>query len=125
MRGRWAAKNNPRDYGVARSFGAGLRDWRTLLGTLLLIRWIAIYPVDSVIQLLNYWGLEQVVQKVDNVACSAGVFWVGVFYDVAAIFDFMTEEDWGESSLWEFQHGAFASKDIRGPDENAFTAGYG
>ena len=37
----------------------------------------------------------------------------------------MTEEDWGESSLWEFQHGAFASKDIRGPDENAFTAGYG
>ena len=37
----------------------------------------------------------------------------------------MTEEDWGESSLWEFHHGAFASKDIRGPDENAFTAGYG
>ena len=24
-------KNNPRDYGIARNFGSGLRDWRTLL----------------------------------------------------------------------------------------------
>ena len=30
---RWDAKNNPRDYGIARNFGSGLRDWRTLLGT--------------------------------------------------------------------------------------------
>ena len=28
------AKNNPRDYGIARNFGSGLRDRRTLLGTL-------------------------------------------------------------------------------------------
>ena len=38
-----------------------------------------------------------------NLACSAGVFWVGrrkllvyVRIVVAAIFDFMPEEDWGE-----------------------------
>ena len=35
MRGRWDAKNNPRDYRIARNFKSGLRDWRTLLGTLL------------------------------------------------------------------------------------------
>ncbi|CAH3168703.1 unnamed protein product [Porites lobata] len=38
----------------------------------------------------------------------------------------MTEEDWGEekysSSPREFQHGAFASKNIRAPEENACTA---
>ena len=34
IRERWDAKNNPRDYGIARNFGSGLRDWRTLLGTL-------------------------------------------------------------------------------------------
>jgi len=27
-------QNNPRDYGIAWNFGSGLRDWRTLLGTL-------------------------------------------------------------------------------------------
>ena len=27
-------KNNPQDYGIARNFGSGLRDWKTLLGTL-------------------------------------------------------------------------------------------
>ena len=43
MRGRWVAKNNPRDYGIAQSFGAGLRDWRTLLGTL----HFAIWTVDT------------------------------------------------------------------------------
>ena len=26
MHGRWDAKNNPRDYGIARNFGSGLRD---------------------------------------------------------------------------------------------------
>ena len=26
-------KNNPRDYGIARNFWSGLRDWKTLLGT--------------------------------------------------------------------------------------------
>ena len=26
MLGRWDAKNNPRDYGIARNFGSGLRD---------------------------------------------------------------------------------------------------
>ena len=31
---RWDAKNNPRDYGIARNLGSGLRDWKTLLGTL-------------------------------------------------------------------------------------------
>ena len=36
IRERWDAKNNPRDYGIARNFGSGLRDWRTLLGTLCL-----------------------------------------------------------------------------------------
>ena len=30
---RWDAKNNPRDYGIARNAGSGLRDWRTLLWT--------------------------------------------------------------------------------------------
>ena len=43
MPGRWDSKNNPRDYGIERNFGSGLRDWRTLLGTLNnatnLIRW--------------------------------------------------------------------------------------
>ena len=34
MRGRWDAKSNPRDYGIARNFGSGLRDRKTLLGTL-------------------------------------------------------------------------------------------
>ena len=36
MRGRWDAKSNPRDYGIARKFGSGLRDRKTLLGTLFL-----------------------------------------------------------------------------------------
>ena len=31
--GRWDAKNNPRDYAIERNCGSGLRDWRTLLGT--------------------------------------------------------------------------------------------
>ena len=26
MHGRWGAKNNPRDYGIARNLGSGLRD---------------------------------------------------------------------------------------------------
>ena len=26
MLGRWDSKNNPRDYGIARNFGSGLRD---------------------------------------------------------------------------------------------------
>ena len=34
MLGRWDAKKPPRDYGIARSFGSGIRDWRTLSGTL-------------------------------------------------------------------------------------------
>ena len=47
--------------------------------------------------------MKCVILKNDpNLACSAGVFWVGetlfVFGNlvVAAIFDFMTVEDWGE-----------------------------
>ena len=32
--GRWEAKNNPLDYGIARNFGSGLRDRKTPLGTL-------------------------------------------------------------------------------------------
>ena len=44
--------------------------------------------------------------KIDwGIACSAGALWVG------------------ETSLREFQHGAFASKNIRAPGENACTAG--
>ena len=35
MRERWDAKSNLRDYGIARKFGSGLRDRKTLLGTLL------------------------------------------------------------------------------------------
>ena len=34
MPGRWDSKNNARDYGIARNFGSGLGDWKTLLGTL-------------------------------------------------------------------------------------------
>ena len=34
MHGKRDAKNNPRDYGIARNFVSGLRDRRTLLGTL-------------------------------------------------------------------------------------------
>ena len=34
MRGRWDAKSNPRDYGIARKLGSGLRERKTLLGTL-------------------------------------------------------------------------------------------
>ena len=43
MRGRWDAKSNPRDYGIARNFESGLRDRKTLLGTLniAVIMWIA------------------------------------------------------------------------------------
>ena len=28
MRGRWDAKYNPRDHGIARNFGSGLREWK-------------------------------------------------------------------------------------------------
>ena len=35
IRGRWDAKNNPRNYGIARNLGSGLRDRKTLLGTLI------------------------------------------------------------------------------------------
>ena len=31
---KWDSKYNPRDYGIARNFESGLRDWRTLLGAL-------------------------------------------------------------------------------------------
>ena len=34
MRGRWDAKSNPRDYGIARNFGSGLRDRKTLCASL-------------------------------------------------------------------------------------------
>ena len=40
MRGRWDAKSNPRDYGIARNFGSGLRDRKTLLGTLHVKFWM-------------------------------------------------------------------------------------
>ena len=36
-RGRWDTKNNPRDYRIARNFGSRKRDWRTILGTLLVL----------------------------------------------------------------------------------------
>ena len=44
---------------------------------------------------------HQYIQVCLKVACSAGVFWVGEtllcsYCFVAAIFDFMMEEDWGE-----------------------------
>jgi len=43
----------------------------------------------------------------------------------AAIFDFMLPLTRPTSfSLLEFQHGAFASKNIRAHEENACTAGY-
>ena len=35
--GRWDAKNNPREYGIAWNFGSGLRDWRTLSGILVVV----------------------------------------------------------------------------------------
>ena len=34
MRASYNARNNPQDYGIGRNLGSGLRDWRTLLGTL-------------------------------------------------------------------------------------------
>ena len=34
MSGKWEAKNIPRDYVIARNFGSGLRDCRTLLEAL-------------------------------------------------------------------------------------------
>ena len=34
MPARLDGKKNPREYGIARNFGSGLRDWRTLLGSL-------------------------------------------------------------------------------------------
>ena len=44
---------------------------------------------------------HQYIQVSLRVACSAGVFWEGEtllrsYCVVAAIFDFMTEKDWGE-----------------------------
>ena len=39
--GRWDSKYNPRDYGIARKFGSGLQDWRTLSGTLCTLRKVA------------------------------------------------------------------------------------
>ena len=35
--------------------------WKTQMVSLILIRWIVIYPVDSVIQLLNNWGLDSFI----------------------------------------------------------------
>ena len=37
------ARNNPQDYGVGRKFGSGLRDWRTLLGTL---NYVPLYAME-------------------------------------------------------------------------------
>ena len=60
---------------------------------------------------------------------SFGVFWVGETIVVAAIFDFMGVEDWGEKKalfpplFGKFQLGAFASKSICAPEENACIAG--
>ena len=31
-------QNNPREYGIARNLGSGLRDWKTLLGTLTVVK---------------------------------------------------------------------------------------
>ena len=48
---------------------------------------------------------------------------------VAAIFDFMTVEDWGEKKapfpplFGKFQVGAFEGKNIWAPEENACNAG--
>ena len=67
MRGRWDTKNNPRGYGIARNFWSGLRDWRTLLGTLYGVRglqlvlvsvpkkpWEASVPVKCLSRLLTW-----------------------------------------------------------------------
>ena len=43
MLGRRDAKDNPRGYGIARNFGSGLRDWKTVLGT----RWIGLSPIHT------------------------------------------------------------------------------
>ena len=43
MRGRRDAKDNHRDYGIARNFGPGLRDWKTVLGS----RWIGLSPIHT------------------------------------------------------------------------------
>ena len=56
MSGRWDAKNSHRDYVIKRNFGSGLRDWRTLLGTLGI--WI---------QNLENFVFE--IQNVGNVSC--------------------------------------------------------
>ena len=37
--------------------------WITQLVSLTLVRWIVIYPVDSVIQLLNNWGLKDRISR--------------------------------------------------------------
>ena len=37
--------------------------WIAQLVSLTLIRWIVIYPVDSVIQLLNNWGLKDRISR--------------------------------------------------------------
>ena len=47
-----------------------------------------------IVHIRRFLYLEQVAVGV-HLGCSAGVFWVGEIV-VAAIFDFMTVEDWGE-----------------------------
>ena len=50
---------------------------------------------------------------------------IHVLFLEAAIFDFMTEKDWGEYKYSEDStYVAFASKNIRAPEENACTAGH-
>jgi len=38
------------------------------------IHWIEIYPVDSIIYLLNNWVLAPIVQKVDN-----AIHWINLY----------------------------------------------
>ena len=77
----------------------------------------------------NHWLSFTPFKQTLNLACSAGVFWVGETIVVAAIFDFTTVEDWGEKKapfpplFGKFQLRAFESKNIWAPEENACTAG--
>ena len=48
-----------------------------------------------IVHIRRFLYLEQVAVGV-HLACNAGVFWVAEIERVAAIFDFMTVEDWGE-----------------------------
>ena len=86
MRGRWDTKNNPRDYGIARTLAWGWRDWRALLGTLWAVQTVQ-YSIVTILRTVNLlpWSYtpantrstraaKPLLSSVDLFACSMKTF---------------------------------------------------